>query len=155
MLQFVIHKQDDMKKPQPRCMMIYRCEACKMDSGFTENEKPFCRYCDDKTEMKLISNKEITPEVMAQRLKELSDRMFSSILSVFEGMSEEDKAAFPEDEDPEKMMLELLAKAKKFKEDIQKIKLKKPEKEKGNSILKTAKSEVNSRCFTTGLLSAS
>jgi len=117
-----------MKKKKPRFMMIYRCASCGMDSGFTEKEKPVCRYCDVKKDMTLISKKEITPEVMAERLKELSDRMFSNLRSAFESMTEEDKVAFPEDEDPEKMMLTLLAKAKKFKEDVEKLELKQPKR---------------------------
>jgi hypothetical protein len=117
-----------MKKKKPRYMMTYLCASCNMDTAVTENDKPFCRYCDKKTVMTLISKKEITPEVVAERLKTVSDRMFSNLRSAYDSMTDEEKAPLPGDIDPEKMMLNLLAKAKKFKEDIQKIKLRQPEK---------------------------
>ena len=68
--------------------------------------------------MKLVSKQEITPEVMAARLKTLTNSMFSNLQMAFETMTDEDKARFPKGEDPEKQMLLLLAKAKKLKEKI-------------------------------------
>jgi hypothetical protein len=44
-------------KKAPKFMMIYQCSVCNLDSGMTEEDKPHCYYCDEETEMKLISNK--------------------------------------------------------------------------------------------------
>src|SRR5687767_4681741 len=72
------------KRSKPEFMIIYMCAECHQDSGFTEHDKPICRYCDSKTEMTLISKVKITPEVMAERLKTVTDRMFSNLQSAFE-----------------------------------------------------------------------
>lgn len=125
-----------MKKKKPRFMMTYLCASCNMDSAVTENDQPFCRYCDKKTKMTLISKKEITPEVIADRLKTVTDRMFNNIRSAYESMTEEEKAPIG-DIDPEKMMFDALARAKKFKEDIQNLRLKKPKKKKKKSVRKS------------------
>src|SRR5438309_5212923 len=110
-------------KKKPKYMMVYRCLNCGLDSGYTENEKPVCRHCEDRQEMKLISRKEITAKVMSDRLNELSERMYSNLQSAFEKMTDEDKQSFPKGMDAEQQMLMILAKAKKFKEHIQKLEL--------------------------------
>ena len=112
------------KEMPPKFMMIYLCSSCGLESGCTEKDKPFCYYCNARTSMKLISKKELTPEVMAARLKKVTDSMLSNIQSAFETMTEEDKKLFSEDVDPEKEMLLLLDKVKKLKDDIQSLELK-------------------------------
>ncbi len=107
-------------------MMIYVCSTCGLDSAFTETEKPVCRYCDEPTEMKLISKEKITPELIEKRLKASTERMLSNLQSAFESMTVEDKAAFG-DQDAEKEMLLLLAKAKELKEKIAQLKLEDPD----------------------------
>ena len=109
-------------------MIIYQCSNCKMDTGLTELQEPVCRYCENPGEMKLISKEKITPEVMANRLKKIADRMFSNLQSAFENMTDEDKANFPGEEDAEKQMYLLLDKTKKFKEKIHALELKDPKK---------------------------
>src|ERR1051326_7100436 len=109
----------DKKKERPEFMYIYKCTACGYDSGNLDEHAPeACKYCDEKGTMQLAEKKRITPELMADRLKELSERMFKNLQLAFESLSEEDKAAFPKDIDPEKQMLLLLAKAKELKEKM-------------------------------------
>jgi len=115
------------KEMKPKFMMIYLCSSCGLESGYTENDKPVCRYCETKTRMELISKQELSPQVMAARLKTVTDNMLSNLVSAFESMTEEDKKLFPPDSDPEKEMLLLLDKAKKFKENVQSLELKEPE----------------------------
>ncbi|MEW6468404.1 MAG: hypothetical protein AB1458_05735 [Bacteroidota bacterium] len=110
--------------PKPRYLLLYRCSACGQESGYTERDTPVCRYCDEKAEMSLLSKKEITPELMAEYLKALSDKMLANLRSAYEKMTEEDKASFPKGMDPEQQMLMLLAKAKKLRDDIQGMELK-------------------------------
>jgi len=114
------------KKSKPEFMIIYLCSKCNLDSGYTEHEKPICRYCEEKTEMTMISKEKLTPEVMAARLKLVTDRMFSNLVSAFESMTEEDKKLISQDEDGEKEMLLLLDKTKKLKDKIQALELKTP-----------------------------
>jgi len=115
------------KEIPPKFMLIYLCASCGLESGFTEQDNPVCRYCDKKTKMELISKQELSTEVMAARLKTVTDRMFSNLQSAFESMTEEDKELFSEELDPEKEMLLLLDKVKKLKDDIQSLELKAPE----------------------------
>lgn len=116
--------------------MTYLCASCNMDSAVTENDRPFCRYCDKKTEMTLVSKKIVTPEVIADRLRTVTDRMFNNMRSAYESMTEEEKMPIG-DTDPEKMMLNALARVKKFKEDIQNLRLKNSKKKKKKGVRKS------------------
>ncbi len=108
-------------------MVIYQCLNCGKESGYTELDSPKCRYCGFNTSMVEISRKKFTAEVMAARLKQLTDSMFKNLQSAFEVMTDEDKKHFPDDMDPEKEMLLLLEKAKKLKENVQNLELKEPD----------------------------
>lgn len=94
-----------------------QCNSCGLDSMFPEEAELKCNYC-GSMELKISERKEATAQLLEQRLKELSDRMFSNLQSAYDSMTEEDKAAFPEGKDAEKELLMLLEKAKKFKESI-------------------------------------
>lgn len=116
------------QKPKPKYMVIYRCNACHQESGFTELDKPVCRYCDDaESSMELVSKKELTPEVMAERLKAVSDNMMKNLESAFQVMPDVDKDVLGTDKDPEEEMLKLLAKVQKFRDQIEKLELKDPD----------------------------
>lgn len=116
------------QKPKPKYMIIYRCNSCNQESGFTELDKPVCRYCDDiKSSMELVSKKELTPEVMAERLKAVSDNMMKNLESAFQVMPDLDKDALGTDKDPEEEMLKLLARVQKFRDQIQKLELRDPD----------------------------
>ena len=71
--------------------MIYRCIKCGLESGYTELDAPSCRYCDESTEMTLISKDPLTPELMANRLKTLADNMMKNLESAYETFSDEEK----------------------------------------------------------------
>jgi uncharacterized Zn finger protein (UPF0148 family) len=116
-----------MPDTKPKYMLLYKCSACGMDSGFLENEEAYCRYCDSPSEMQLASKQEITPELMKQRLDELSNRMMSSLQAAFESMNEEDKSSFPTGIDAEEEMLLLLAKAKKLQDTIRELEMDEPD----------------------------
>ena len=113
-------------KKKPEFMMIHQCSKCGMESGCTEQDTAVCYYCDEKTEMKLIFKQEITPELIEQRLKKLSESMLTNLQSAFELMTEEDKACFNEGVDPEKEMLLLLDRTKKYKDTIVNLTLSEP-----------------------------
>ncbi len=118
------------EKPKPHYMVIYRCNSCKQESGFTELDVPSCRYCDANDSMELVSKKELTAEVMAARLKEVSDNMMKNMEGAFHAMPDTEKDIFGENTDAEEEMLKLLARVQKFRDQIQKLELRDPKDEK-------------------------
>ena len=109
-----------MKKPFYVLMGL--CNSCGLDSMFPEDAELICNYC-GSNDLKLSERSEATAQLLEQRLKELSDRMLLNLQSAYESMSEEDKAGFPGGKDAEKELLELLDKAKKFKDSISDLSL--------------------------------
>jgi hypothetical protein len=107
-------------------MIIYRCPVCDTDSGCTENDKPNCRYCKNITNLELVSKEEINREVLMKRLQQLSSNVLKNLQSAYESMNEEDNAAFPR-EDAEQQLFVLLAKAKKFRDEIRHVQMKNSE----------------------------
>jgi DNA-directed RNA polymerase subunit RPC12/RpoP len=115
-----------MKKPMPQFMMVYKCSTCGLESGYTELDEPACRFCEEKTTMTLESKQELTPEVMAARLKAVTDSMMKNLESAFHSLTEEDKNTLFGDKDAEGEMLKLLAKSQQLKNKIQGLELKDP-----------------------------
>ena len=114
---------------KPQYMIVYRCNACGQESGFTELDNALCRYCDAEGSMEVISKKELTPEVMAERLKAVADNMLKNMESAFQTLPELEKGALGENVDPEEEMLKLLARVQKFRDHVQNLKLKNPDEE--------------------------
>jgi hypothetical protein len=114
------------EKQKPQFMIVYKCTACGMESGFTELDKPMCRFCDATDGLEMVSKQELTPEVMAARLKAVTDNMMNNLESAFQALPDVDKNALGEDVDPEEEMLKLLARVQKFRDQIQGLKLTKP-----------------------------
>jgi hypothetical protein len=104
-------------------MIIYKCTNCNQESGFTELDAPACRYCESKDSLEMISKKELTPEVMAERLKAVTDSMMKNIESAYKKLPEFEKGA-DGDADPEEELLKLMAKMQKFRDQVQNLKLK-------------------------------
>ncbi len=115
-----------MESDKAKYMVIYSCTACGQESGMTEQDAPHCYTCEATESLVELSRREITPEVIEERLRKASDSMFLNLLSAFENMAEEDKKAFPEGSDAEKEMLLLLDKAKKYRDSIHNLELKEP-----------------------------
>jgi hypothetical protein len=113
-------------KQKPQYMVIYRCKACKLESGYTELDVPKCRYCEEETSMELISKQELTPEVMADRLKAVSDSMMKNLESAYQSMPD-DKDLMGDDKDAEEEMLKLLAMMQKLRDQIHNLELKNPD----------------------------
>jgi hypothetical protein len=116
-----------MKKAE--FLITYRCKTCGEQSSFADAQEAQCNYCDASTGLEEVDRQKITPELMEQQLKASAERMLANLQSAFENMTEDDKAAFGE-KDAEKEMLLLLAKAKKFKDGIDKLNLNEPEDNK-------------------------
>lgn len=86
-----------MKKKNPQFILIYQCQSCNLDSGFTELDRQVhCYYCGRNSEMKLISKQVLTEEAVANRLKIITDRLFNSLSPAY-GRLEEQKNVVAED----------------------------------------------------------
>ena len=114
---------------QPQFMLIYKCETCEIESGYSELDEPNCRYCNEATILTLVSKQEITPEVMAARLKAVTDSMMKNLENAFHSMNDGYKKALFDDKDGEEEMLKLMAKAQKLKDQIQGLNLKNPDED--------------------------
>ena len=112
-----------MEEQPPKYMMLYVCRSCGQESGFSEQDTPHCRYCEEGGELVLVEKKEITGEVIAERLKSLTNNMMKNLLLAFDNMDEDTKEALIEgsgdpEKDSEKEMLLLLERAKQLRDKI-------------------------------------
>lgn len=94
---------------------MYRCAQCGVDSGMSDCESPVCFYCDAEEGLTLISKELITPEALAARLKASTDRMMQALRDAYDVMPKDDAVPDNPDEDMEKQMLEIMARAQEFR----------------------------------------
>jgi hypothetical protein len=104
-------------------LMIYRCSNCGEESSFTDIDQPSCQYCNHATTMEIVSQQEITPQLMEEKIKALSETMLNNLQQAYQSMTAEDRAKFPEGRDAEKEMLLLLARVKNLKDKIEEMKI--------------------------------
>jgi hypothetical protein len=116
------------EKQKPQFMIVYKCSACGQESGYTELDKPSCRFCEAEDSLEIVSKKELTPEVMAERLKAVTDNMMKNIESAYQTLPDFEKGEMG-DKDPEEELLKLMAKMQKFREQVQNLKLKASDEE--------------------------
>jgi hypothetical protein len=114
-----------MPRKKAKYMIIYKCNDCGQDSGYTELDSPKCRFC-KKTSMIVVSKNEITPEVIAARLKTTTDNMIKNLESAFEQLTTMDDKVFGDDKDAQTEFLKLMAKAQKLRDGVQGLHLKDP-----------------------------
>lgn len=103
---------------QAKYLLTYRCEECGMESAFAEKDTPRCRYCDKETMMIVVNKQEITPQLLEDRIKALSESMLINLEQAYQQMTKNEKELFPDGQDAEKEMLVLLAKVKSLKDKI-------------------------------------
>lgn len=104
--------------PKHKFMITYLCSKCGIDSALTDAQKPRCFYCEAKTGLKEIKRQKISPQVMAERLKLVTDRMMEALQRAH--------AINKRDNDVEEGdLLKVMAKAKKLKDNVSALKLKK------------------------------
>lgn len=107
-----------MPKNKPQFMITYQCGQCGMDFAIGELQKPKCFYCEATENHTVIKKQKLTPEVMAERLKLVTDRMMENLKKAYE--------VKPDDMDEEEL-LETMGKAKDLRDRVQKMKFKEPE----------------------------
>ena len=112
-----------MKKPVPQCMITYRCDACGLESGYTELDTPRCRYCEELTTLNIVKKQDLTPEAITERLKASLDTMMQNLQLAYAEMSDDEKNIVLDNTDMETRMLQLLDEAKKMKEKVESLNL--------------------------------
>lgn len=104
-------------------MITYECGKCGIDFAVTELKKPKCFYCGATKNHAVTKKQKLTSEVMAERMKLVSNRMMESLKKAYE--------VKPDDVD-EKGLLEAMHKAKHLRDGIHQMEFKeseeKPEK---------------------------
>ncbi len=98
--------------------MIYRCTSCGEESSMTEQTEPVCRYCRKKT-LELVSQEPVTAEGIARRMKAAADRMMKVLADAYDAKPDDDET----DEDMERRLLELMARAKTLRDHVHSLEL--------------------------------
>lgn len=111
--------RNKMKPGKPKLMIVYLCNKCGFRFGRTELHTPICSYCHAKTGFTITKKQKLTPQAIAERLKESTDNMMQALIGAYNNKPIEIN---------EKEFLKLMQKAKKFTEKVKGIKLKKHEK---------------------------
>jgi hypothetical protein len=119
-----------VNKKKAKYILVYSCQTCGMESGYTELDKPLCRYCDKETVLSVVSKEKLTIEAIAKRLEASADNMMKNLRGAYDSMPEELKKNASKEFDPEKELLKSMAKAKSFNENLLKLKLKKKTRSK-------------------------
>ena len=105
------------KKQQPKYMIIYQCQECGHESGYTELDKPMCRYCQTTTDLTVSSKQEITPELVMARLKKSTDNMMKNLEGALKQVPDF-ASKVDGDPDTEADLLKLMARAKEFHDKV-------------------------------------
>lgn len=114
-----------MKSDRPQFLLTYLCTQCGMEGGFSDQQTPVCRYCDEPAKMTLVSKDPITPELLAARLKASTDRMMAALEGAYDALQKEN---IP-DPDEEMELLEIMARAQKLRDHVQGLELQDLEEE--------------------------
>lgn len=126
MEEFEKDREERYAGKSPEFMVTYLCLKCNIDSARTELDPPECFSCGnmDAALMQILEKKKITPEVMAERLKKVTDRMMENLKAAYFAGKDAGDPDFDENQ-----MLELLEKVKEYRDDVQGLELKDPEAE--------------------------
>ena len=111
----------EMKPGKPKLMIVYLCGKCGFRFGRTELHTPVCSYCNARTGFTILKKQKLTPEAIAERLKESTDNMMNALMGAFQTRPKEVN---------EKDLLKLMQKAKTFTQKVQNLPLKKKRKKK-------------------------
>jgi len=91
-----------------------------MDFAITELQKPRCLYCEAMNiEFIVIKKQKLTPKVMSDRLKLVTDRMMENLQNAYVAGKEGGKY-FEEDE-----LIDIMAKAKKLHQGVRDLDIEK------------------------------
>ncbi len=102
----------DAARPKPKYLMTYLCHVCRVDFAVADTQDPVCFYCEKKTEYSLIKKQKLSPKVMADRLKYVTDRMMQALQGAYSKMPKDST------DETEGKLLNIMSKAKKLKEDV-------------------------------------
>lgn len=109
------------RRLKPKCMIVYRCEGCGQESGYTEQDKPKCRYCKTGSPLTMISKQELSPKVIADRLRKSTDNMMKNLEKAYELLPQIGNDSLGPDKDAETELLKLMAEAQKLRDQVNAI----------------------------------
>ena len=105
------------RRRKPQWVITYWCPRCRLDSGRTEMDGPYCYCCTRTDGLVEIEREPMSPAAISHRLKIASDRMMERLRQAH-GISQED---WLKDECEESILLEALAKGKDLQDELRKI----------------------------------
>lgn len=112
------------KNHEPKYLVIYRCGYCNQDSGYTDNDKPACRFCERIDRLTIVSKKRITAEVVQERLKVIVDNIMDNLTKAFEELPYVADNMVHDGTDAEIWLLRLMDKAQKLRDKVYDLNLK-------------------------------
>jgi len=118
-------KKSTPKKRIPKFLIIYKCEACGQDCGYTELEKPSCRYCGRNDKLVVFSKQKMTFKVMMSRLKAVTDNMMLNLSKAYEQLPNADVNIVEDGKDGETELLKIMEKAKNLRDKVHSLSRKK------------------------------
>jgi uncharacterized Zn finger protein len=122
-------KKSTPKARIPKYLIIYKCEVCGQECGYSELYKPRCNYCGRNDKLIVVSKEEITFEVMVNRLMAVTDNIMLKLSEAYKQLPHVDENIVQEGKDGESELLKLMDKAKKLRD---KVHLLKPRQDEGN-----------------------
>lgn len=102
----------------PKYLIIYRCEVCDQESGFTDLYDPYCRFCKRADSLVLVSKTDYTSRAVNDRLKIVADRMLFNLTRAYEVLPKYDDNIVSEGADAEMELLRLMDLVKKFRDKL-------------------------------------
>ncbi len=93
-------------------LLTYLCQKCGMDFGVSDIHTPKCFYCGSKRGHELVKKQKITPQVLAERMKLVTDRMIENLKKAYN--------VRPADTDEDEL-LEVLVKADKLRRGVRRL----------------------------------
>jgi len=109
------------KKQSPKYLVVYQCGHCNQDSGYTENDKPVCRFCKRCDRMTMISKDRIKPKVVKARLQIVIDKMMGNLTKAYEELPDVGENIVAEGTDAESWLLRLMDKTKKLRDKVRRL----------------------------------
>jgi hypothetical protein len=106
------------KETPPKYLIIYKCEACDQESGFTDLYDPYCRFCGKADQLVMVSKTNYNSRAVNDRLKTVADRMLIHLDKAYHELPKYDDFVVSEGSDAETQLLRLMHIVKKFRDRL-------------------------------------
>ena len=72
-----------MRAGKPKFMIVYLCGKCSFRFGRTELHTPICSYCQARSGFTVVKKEKLTPDAIAERIKESTDNMMNALMGAY------------------------------------------------------------------------